>query len=92
MTVAVLGSSELQAETGIDNIKIVEQLCKEQSEAMLEELDLAPSNWRAQKHNDDVSFNIEGFWSTRNGSYLVECSLPFKASENELELNLYQTE
>jgi len=70
----------------------VAQLCKEQSEEILEELGVEPHGWRSERSNSDTKINIEGQWSSRNGIYIVECELPFGADTDLLELRVFQGE
>lgn len=76
----------------VSEIKVAEKLCKAQSEEMLSELGLLPSNWKAQYSNSDGKFNIEGRWDTQNGRYIVECELPYKGDSDLLEISLFRPE
>jgi|GEM_PF-6182381 len=75
----------------ISNVDVA-QLCKEQSEEILEELGVEPHGWRSERSNSDTKINIEGQWNSRSGIYIVECELPFGADAESLELRVFQGE
>ena len=68
----------------ITNITLVEELCREQSEEMLSEQGLQPSQWRAQNHNNNATFNVEGRWKALNGIYVAECELRYGGEAENL--------
>ncbi len=89
LCITLAGSSLVKAEI-VSEINTAEAICKDQSEEMLEELGLAPKAWAAENNNSDGKFNIEGHWQTRNGGYIVECEIPYKADADQLVVRLFQ--
>ena len=90
VTLSLLVASGVGAKqvSNITNGAMAEKLCKAQSEYTLTELALMPDQWRAENHNENVAFNIEGQWTTRGGTYVVECELPYNGSEESLTIKI----
>ncbi|MDP2560300.1 hypothetical protein [Psychrobium sp. 1_MG-2023] len=72
--------SVAQEQSAVLSIKPVEMACKELSQETLEEMGISLLSWRSERFNSDGSFNIEGYWRTKQGNYIVECELPFGQS------------
>ncbi|NRA62659.1 MAG: hypothetical protein HRU25_17525 [Psychrobium sp.] len=88
LSLSVASGASATKVSNITNGAVAEKLCKAQSEYTLTELALMPDQWRSESHNENGAFNIEGQWTTRGGTYVVECELPYNGSEELLTIKI----